>query len=280
MSSFTLTWRAADGTETPLDGSTGILVTRGPVGFDLPTPTLTIDNFVSADGAAFISQRRGPRLLAFPMFLRATRVQSLVAQLFTMFARPGTLIWSDSTNTRELRGVVYEGGLGGDLSVPASPSWRRIGPAQMLALDPWWYGAEESQTLSIAAPTAFNAAVAFSAAIPFNGGASASVAVTGDVDAYPVITVYGPADEVTVGCGGLEWQTDVVLSSGDVMTIDARPGSRGPRLNGGGVDWSLLTESSRLWPLPADTTSVVVGTVGSTGATAVSMTWEPRYATP
>lgn len=284
MASFTLSWRDALGTVTPLDGSTGILVTRGPVGLDLPTPQLTVDDYVAFDGGALVNRRHGPRTIAFPIYARhSTRVQTLVAQLATMFAAPGSLIRTDTNgDVRTLRSVVYEAGLSGDLSTPASPNWRRMGPAQFTVLDPWWYGDSVTQVLPLSSATAFNAAIPFNSAIPFNGGASVSVTNPGStgVDAHPVITVVGPASEVTISCNGSSWQTAAALTSSDVLVVDSRPGTRGPSLNGGGIDWSLLTQASRVWTLPAGTVPIVVGAVGSSGATSVTMAWESRYATP
>ncbi len=273
----TLTIVDATGAETALLPASGYRVLQDPLGFDVPPPLLTIDDYVGADGGALVESRRGPRPIVLPLDVsHPTRVQSRIRELAVLLAGPVSLRWSDGTVDRTLRSVVYEAGLSGDGDVDQA----RTVVLSLLALDPWWYGEQASAALPIAAPTAFNAAVPFNAAIPFNGGASTSVSIAGDLPAFPVIDVYGPADQVTIGCAGAEWQTAVALVAGDVLTIDTRPGRRGPRLNGAGVDWSLLTEASRLWTLPPGTTSVVVGTVGATVDTNIVMAWEPRFICP
>jgi hypothetical protein len=277
MTTVVLTWIASDGTETALIPSNGYTVLQDPAGVYAPPVVSTIDSFAQFDGASLVSTRRPARSIVIPLQLtHPSRVLTRFAELAAAVRSPGSLRWDDGTNVRTLKRVVYEGGLA-DAGDPTQGEL--VVPLAMTALDPWWYGEATSQTLPVSAPTAFNAAVAFNGAIPFNGGASVSVVNPG-VEAYPLITVTGPADEVTVGCAGLAWQTTIALSATDVLLVDSRPGTRGPRLNGAPVDWSLLTEASRLWPLPAGTASVVVGTVGSTGATSLAMQWEPRYATP
>lgn len=272
-----LTWIDSAGTETVWTAANGYTLLQDPAGLYVPANAVIVEDWVHFDGASLVGARRPSRSIVVPLEVtHPTRVMARVAELATMLAAPGSLRWDDGTNTRTLRSVIYEGGLA-DLGDPTQDGLAvSVG---LLALDPWWYGDPVTQVLPVVAPTAFNAAVLFNAVLPFNGGASAPVTNQG-VEAFPVITITGPADEVTIGCAGATWQTAQALSATDVLVVDSRPGSRGPRLNGTGVDWSLLTEASRLWPLPSGTSSIIVGTVGSTGATTVTMVWDPRFPTP
>lgn len=273
-----LTWVDANGASTVLDGSAGIYWGKGPIGLQAPGPSNIIDDYTTFDGGVLVNRRRSTRGFVLPIYLKhATRVQTLMSQLATMLQGPGKLQYADGTDTRELRQVIYEAGIDGS---GTANKLQRLLAVSMLALDPWWYGPANSQALSTSAVTAFDAAIAFDSAIPFDGGVGAGVTVLGDAEAYPVITVQGPATSLTVSCGGLSWSIAVALSASDVLVVDHRPGSRGPRLNGGAIDWSLLSEASRLWTLPIGATSVISGIVGATGATSIVMSWEPRYLTP
>ncbi len=275
-----LTWRDVNGVATVLSEANGYKVLRGAVGLGVAEPKDTIDSYIAFDGAALVKRRRDTLSVILPLFIKhATRAQTLVEQLATAVQGPGELEYADGVNTRFLKNVVYSGGLGGNLENAPNPLWRKV-PLALLALDPWWYGPANAAELSVATATAFDAAVSFDAVLPFDGGASASVSVTGDTSAYPVITVTGPATTLTVGSGGLSWSINAALIPGDVLVVDHRPGSRGPRKNGGLVDWSLLTQASRLFTLAPGTTSVISGTTGSTGATSISMQYEPRFLTP
>lgn len=275
----TMTWRDVDGNATVIsDGSAGITLRANPAGLEAPVPSNTIDPFVAFDGGVLVNRRRPVRSIALGLYLEhASRVETVVAQLAAMLQGPGELEWSDDINTRTLRQVIYEGGLDGSGDVTLL---ERSMVVSLLALDPWWYGPAMSSALSTSAATAFDAAVSFDAAIPFDGEASVGVIIAGDADAYPLITVTGPATTLTVGSGGLLWSISAPLIAGDVLVVDHRPGSRGPSKNGGLVDWSLLTAASRLFTLTPGTTSVISGATGTTGATSITMQYEPRYLTP
>lgn len=280
MSSFTLTWTDADGASTDLVRSEGLLVTRGPIGLDAPPVDNVLGQFTATDGASLTSRRRTPRQVILPFHLEhGTRVQTRVAQLARMLQGPGELTWTDGTSSRKLRRVIYEAGLSGDLSAASSPTWRRA-VVSLLALDPWWYGESTSVPLSIAAATAFDAAIPFDDAIPFDGGASTSITVDGDADAFPVVTVVGPVSALTVSNGVQAWQLAAAVASGATIEVDSRPTSRGPRVLGGETDWSLLTEGSRLWTLPAGSASIVANATGTSGATSITAQWESRWLTP
>lgn len=274
----TMTWTDSAGASTILDGSTGVLLMADPIGLDVAPPTNTIDDYLVGDGAALIGRRRTARSIALGIYVEhTTRVQTAIAQIASMFQGPGQLQWADEVNTRALRQVIYDGGIDGS-GIRNFKQGAMV--VSLLALDPWWYGAAQSQALSTATATAFSAAVAFSAAIPFDGGNSASVVVAGDGEAYPVITVTGPATTVTVGSGLTAWTNATALASTDVLVVDTRPGSRGPRLNGGAINWALLSDASRLFTLQAGVNSIVTGVTGGSGATSIVMQWEPRYLTP
>lgn len=278
-----LTWTSATGTVIAFNahGGIGYTMIRGALGLDAPPTQNTVDPYITFDGSALISRRRNARSVALPLLIKhATRAQTLVSALASALAAGGTLQYADGTVTYTLRNVIYDGGMQGDQREVASPLWRKV-VIDLLALDPWWYGASTSTTIGTGGTTAFSAAISFDAAVPFDGGNTTSVSITGDAEAYPVITAVGPYTTLTVGDAfGLSWSIAAALSASDTLIVDHRPGSRGPRLNGGAVDWSLLTAASRLWTLPAGSTSVVGSASGTTGASSVSMAWEPRHLTP
>lgn len=274
----TMTWIDSAGVATVLDGSSGILLQANPVGLEAPNPSNTIDEYAVFDGGVLANRRHPVRSIALGLYLEhATRVETVTAALAKMLQGPGQLQWSDDVNTRTLRQVIYEAGIDG--SGDRNLTQRSL-VVSLIALDPVWYGPPASQVLTLGELTAFNAAISFNSVIPFNGGGSSSVSVTGDVEAYPVFSLKGPIDSLTVGSGGGAWQLVSPLSPSDTMIVDHRPGSRGPRKNGGLVDWALLTESSRLWPLAQGITSLIVGAAGQTAETLAVMSWEPKYLTP
>lgn len=275
-----LTWIDASGVETELIPTNGFRVLQDPSGLGVPSPTLTVEDFVAFDGSALVSARRAARGIVLPLEVtHPTRVMTRLASLARMVAAGGSLRWDDGVNVRTLTGLVYEGGLTGD----GDPTQDALTVTlSLVAMDPWWYGDEVTESLTVTATTGFSAAVSFgSASVPFNGGGVDVLSVPGDTEAFPVVTVVGPFDELTVGiAGGLDWSLASPLAAGYTLVMDSRPGRAGPRLNGGAVDWSLLTPTSRRWLLPVGSASVVVGAVGSSGGSSVELTYEPRYLTP
>ena len=276
----TMTWIDAAGGETNIsDGSAGITLLDNPVGLEVPTPTNNIDEYAAFDGGVIINRRRPVRQIALAVYIEhATRVETMIEQVASMFQGPGQLRWTDGLQSRTLKQVIYEGGLDGSGIFTLR---ERVPVISLLALDPWWYGAQQSTVIPFAAPTSFDAALAFSSLFPFDGGGSVAVPIDGDGDVWPTFTVTGPETTLTIGSGGITWQLAAPLAAGHTIVVDHRPGSRGPSLDGAPIDWSLLTEASRLFALAAGTgTSVIIGASGTTGASTVTMTWEPRHLTP
>lgn len=278
---ITLTWTDSAGVATVLSGDYGYDVKAGVSGVSEPPPVVNvIAEYVSFDGAALVNRRRAARPLVLPVKVTHTsRPQTAVATLLRLFQGPGALTFDDGTTARYLRQVVYETAVEIEAEQSSGQGWR-LYAVSLVALDPWWYGAPELYALPVSAATPFNAAIPFNAAVPFNGGSSITIDVDGDTDAFPVVTVYGPATGVSMTAGGLEWETAVELAASDVLVVDTRPGSRGPRLNGGAVDWSLLTAESRLWLLPTGSQSVLFGVAGDGDLTAAQLQFSPRYLTP
>lgn len=273
-----LTWVDQAGTATVLDGSAGILARANPVGLEAANPSNVIDDLVNFDGGVLVNRRRPVRQIALPLYFEhATRVETVLGQAATMLQGPGTLTWTDDVNVRTLKQVIYETGLDGAGETTLLEATRVV---SLLALDPFWYGAAGSAILPTDAVTAFNAAISFNSVTAFNGGGTLAVTVPGDVEAYPVVTVTGPVDTLTVGSGGAAWELASPLSPSDTLIVDHRPGSRGPRKNGGLVSWVLLTEASRLWPLDKGITTVIVGATGATAETTIVLAFESRYLTP
>lgn len=275
-----LTWFDADNEETVLDDTTGYVSLTGAIGLGAPTPLNTIDPYNAFDGGALVKRRQDVKQVVLPMLVEhATRVETGIGDLARKFRGPGILQWADGTHTRYLRNVVYESGLQGDHS-NYNPLWRYV-VVSLLALDPWWYESAQSTALSTTGGTPYDANIAYDADIPYDGGDSVSVIVESDDEVFPIVTVDGPATTLTVSSDSLGWSIAAPLAAGQVLTVDTRPSNRGPRLNGGPVDWSLLTAPSRLWTWSAPgTKSIVTGVSGATDQTTIVVQWEPRFLTP
>ncbi len=280
------TWIAADGRTTELTPANGYKVLAGVMGLDAPPVELNTEARTEGDGSLLVKRRTGIRHVLLSIFVdTGSSPRTAVAMLADVFRGPGTLrVSSDGSTFRNLRDAYYETGLEGDEgrgnSLPAY--WRKVVVA-LQALDPWWYADAVTQAIAFGGVVAFDsAAVTFdSPTTPFDGGNATTFMVAGHADAYPVWTLTGPFTSlvVNVNTSGT-FQLASALTAGNVITVDTRPGSRGPSLNGGAVDWALLTAASTLPTLPTGTVSVVASTAGTTGASLINVQYEPRWLTP
>jgi hypothetical protein len=279
-------WTSADGSLIDLASATYCLA-PDTYGLDsAPVELLTMPR-LSAPGSARVGRRHPEREMFWVIqILSQPSTTTAVRDLARAFVQGGSLALTVDGSTRELREIEYRGGLEGvwnfaEPGVVGGPN-RRMG-ATMVALDPWWYGAGDLVVLSSDAATGFDdAAVGFDdAAVLFDGASATPVLVSGDAAPSPVTTITGPYDTLTVGiAGGLAFQLSSALGAGDVITVDTRPGNRGPRLNGGAVDWSLLTAVSRLFELPLGGSVLLAQATGTTGDSQVSVAWDERWLTP
>ena len=101
---------------------------------------------------------------------------------------------------------------------------------------------------------------------------------TGDVDAWPVITVYGPGEDVSVTnvTTGASWTVTGPLLPGSVLEVDHRPGHKTVRLDGVNA-FDQLTETSSLWPLRRGVNQVEVGTIDTDVDTLITFTWRRNW---
>jgi hypothetical protein len=284
-------FQSYDGTIWPLEGP-GIYATQGSLqGLFEPSFEYTIDQRVGADGAVVASSRLGVRRVVLSVYFDdyelvtqlAENPQTLWGRMVASFRAGGVFRFTRADgSSRVLRRIILE--------APTTSSFLRLDTGEvhvqnlpLVALDPWWYGSAQSIPLVIAGDSIpWSPALPWSPSLPWNGGATVTINVFGSAPAFPVIDVYGPSTDIVVGVvGGTSWRSLRVLAAGERLTVDHRPGSRGPTLQGSPFpNWSLLTEASRTWTLPVGSQIISVIIQGDTSVTSATLTWEPRWLTP
>lgn len=278
-----LTWTDANGSTHDLYDPASLIVVEGALGLEAPPITNTIAPFVGLDGGALIKRRRPVRPIVLPIILRhSTRALTKIAEVAAALQGPGELTHNDGTNSRTLLDVYYESGLEGARfrTAGSAGTWRRF-VVSLVALNPWWHDDATTVAINTGAISFNDAATAFNAAVDFNGRGETTLTVAGDTTALPIWTIDGPYTTLSVAAqGGQSFELAGALADGDQIVIDTRPGNRGPRLNGGDIDWSLLTPESRLWELPAGSPVVACGASGDDGGSGVSVAYRQRWLTP
>lgn len=170
-------------------------------------------------------------------------------------------------------------------------------PIRLRALDPYWRAVSEhihtfEQDVfdNNASPTAFDAPVPFDSLIPFDGVDAQGVAilkivVSGDVETWPRFEVIGPGSSVEAAnisypSAKKVWRFSAPLGSGDVLTIDSRPGVRSVLVNDLNR-YGDLSNDSHLWPLLPGVNHVVVRVLDYVpGTSMMRVKTRDRWSTP
>lgn len=280
--SDSLTWFDAAGVAVELTNLDGAVFARaGAIGLDAAPVEMTTSAYLSASGAALVGRRFPRRRVAIPFHISGS-VRDTVQLLAATFQGPGVLRLTQPDRVRELTNVIYELGLEGAEASGVIGQWSNV-VVGLVALDPWWYGESKFVSLNIGAQIDFDDSdVDFDdAATGFDGPSSTGVTVDGHAAVSPVTTIEGPFDSCIIGiAGGQAFELAGPLAAGDAIIVDTRPGSRGPRLNGGAVDWSLLTPASRLWEMPVGVTVLNSTVSGDDIGSNIEVTFRERWLTP
>ena len=287
-----VTWIAADGTELPFTPAHNITQLRGSLGLDAPPVQLSLAPRFALPGSSLTNSRNPHRPVVLPLFLEgdpvedrlhllASKLMQGLGQLrYSTFGAGGALV-----RNRTLRRVMYETGLEGDMSsdVAEQHVWRKR-TLSLLALDPWWYGDDRTVVLRFGDDVTYDSsAVGYDdPTIGYDGSSTTALPIAGDAEAFPVVEITGPFS------AGLRLQVDgqrritVVnaLGAGDVLTIDSRLETRGPRLNTGEVEWRLITPEVSPFTLPVGRQSITVAGTGFDSSSSIVLTWSERHLLP
>jgi hypothetical protein len=280
---ISLTWQDATGGRLLLTGSQ-VRVLRGVQGLDaLPTANSWQER-VSFDGSALMSNRKPVRSLVLPLAVIGSNPQLLVRDVLARFQRGGQLEATVEGSTRILFECEFEGAADVRSADSVGPMFRKLA-VNLTAGDPWWYGPTQQIDLAFAAETPFDeAAVDFDdAGTPLDGGDSTLFTVSSDIDVFPEFVVTGPFTDLSVSNSltGAAWQIAQPVPAGQVLVVDARPGRRGPRMQGAArPDWSLVTSPSRLFTLRPGSNTIAVGAAGDDPDSNVQLRYRARFATP
>jgi phage-related protein len=100
----------------------------------------------------------------------------------------------------------------------------------------------------------------------------------GDAHAYPVWTLTGPCDTVTVTTGDTTWTVPAGLTDAETLVIDARRGVKTCQINGVSA-WGRLAPGSVIATLAPGDNLLDFEAVGATAATTISVRWAERWLT-
>jgi hypothetical protein len=269
-------------------------------GLDLPPYELVTDAIPLQPGQRLRAVKTNPRTVDLPIHIRATSttlLQSMIRSLrwaFEPTAGDGTLQITAPDGVARNLNCRYQGGWLGDLSSDHyGVTWQDI-LVTLYACDPYFYAigpivtnfAIGSLVTTFLTTPAGNTADKF---LPLQLTGSTVLGIVpitnlGDVLAWPVWTVTGPATNVILTnflpdgtSRTLEVDPSTPLTTGQIMVIDTRPGHKtviGP----GGVNmFGDMNATSVIWSLQPGTNTVRVSVTGATVATQVRLEYTPAY---
>lgn len=281
--SETLSFVEPDGTETVLP------VTRGIGGRFMPPVAMFDDPVPSSDGTRLRALRFDARTVIVPIWLESADLESHRAVLRDWARRlnprrgDGRLRVAVDGTVRELT-VRYREGFGLEENYfhftetklafyAPDPYWRDVTPTQMT----FGIGATQPGFLPLPHATTGSFLTLGASTIAL----SQSVPNLGDVEAWPVWTITGPALSVTVRNvnTGQELTLTGTLGAGEVAIVDTRPGVKSVRI-GGVSRFDVLSAASVLWALQPGANAVAITLPGATASSTVTMAFVSRWLAP
>ncbi|MGE3267148.1 MAG: hypothetical protein AB7P40_00275 [Chloroflexota bacterium] len=285
-------WVDPDNVAHSLDDGETIRYTRGSVGLGLPPLDIVRSEVPYQPGSRVRRVRTTERELTLPFLLQADayadlRTQKQVMQRYLWSSdaegddvRYGYLRFTLVTgDTRQIRALYLEG-LEGDTS-QQYVTWEDIA-LTFLCPDGWFEDISDTVvtfTKGAAAVTWFGRPW-----FPFTllGSTlidSVSVDNTGDLEAWPIWTLTGPANSPVFR----NLTTGAILSipynvpAGGTLTIDTRPGYRRVVDQTGNSRYGVIPAGSTLWSLARGLNQISVSAGSTTTATALTMNYRRRY---
>lgn len=269
------------------DTNAAVFLQPGFTGFDAPPTTPFIDGTPSLAGASWQGSHDDPRAIFVPIYTEGSSRTEAVALRRALISSVhhtrglSTVCVAEPDGFRRYLQCVYTGGAeGAEGTDNAGLTWTIYG-LNFIAIDnPYWFGDVISPT-----PWVVSSPRAFFPLAPMLFTLSASQVLggtlienTGDVDAYPVWTLNGPATSLTLTLGSSVFHTTTALTLGQSLTLDTDPRSQ-TILDGTGTNrWADVDDTDfDLWALPPGINAVTVAVGGGGTGTQLSVSYQPRY---
>lgn len=257
----------------------------------MPPVAVSSRTAILAPGSVITGVQHSSRDLVVPLRLNAAD-QDEADDTLRAFARAldplrgdVTVVVTDSAgNSRQIEGTY----LGGWESVALA--WCRSAEASgrilLLCANPYWRNTVDDTEIfdaTFAGPsTGFDdAGTDYDEAWPFDGEGGGQYVFaldnTGDVDAWPVFTIVGPAS-ITGAIAlpsGKAWRLDDLLD-GETLVINTDPRQAQVTVNGNNA-YGRLADNPTLWTLPTGTTAVALQLAGADGGSSYEVRWRPQF---
>lgn len=267
------------------DWENGWVLQPGARGLDMPAYAFTQDESPGIDGYDVRQVRAEGKEIALPISFWAddsrtaylTRRRTLIRSLNPKRG-PGTLTVTQPDGAARTIAAYYTAGLEGDESLDAAGARWCTTVLTFGCPSPYWLGPEVTTEWKTGTTGTFFPVLPLTVG-DSNVLGSVTVDNDGDDNAYPVWTVTGPATSVTLTnttTGDVLLLTRTITGT-DTVVIDTRERRQTAVLNDVTNLWGNLSTASTMWPLVTGINDLTLSVAGSTTATRVRMTYQPRY---
>lgn len=245
----------------------------------LPPVSVQTAKLPLAGGSRFRTARHDERVVLVPVVVPGPQDGRAELRSWARALDPtkgeGTLTVVDGPYAGRQLSCVYDGGL-----ETFQEQYPGLGLTTLAfrAADPYWYDSTENQiTLTTGGDRLW---FPFPPLVlsPMEVWGGATITNVGDVGAYPVFTIEGPGDVLTVTneTTGEWWEMRYRFFAGETLVVDTRPGRKSARLDGANVFVGLWPESV-LFPFAAGPNQITIALTEASGDTSVRITWRNRW---
>jgi len=283
----TLSWTDVDGAVTVLtdDGTVG--AAYGLEGRFMPPTEVAYQTSQVAAGGTVTLVRHDVRELAVPIEVWAEDQTAFRAALrslaltFNATRGDGTFTATGPDGTSRQLTCRYVGGLAPIEDWSAFNAHVTTVVVVLRAHDPYWTDVAPQTDTFAAGEQGLWLPWPPVTVLPDGVFASARVVNAGDVVAWPVWTITGPATTLKIlnRTSGLKIVLAAAIGAGQTVTIDTRPGVKSVADSAGANRFASLTSTSRLWPFVAGPNIVEISFTGQSDDTAVDLSWRRRWLT-
>lgn len=282
-----LTLIGANGDTIPLDNGSDFVLSSGFRGTGLAASELRV-TASAGDGGTWRGTRKASRDLDVPLTVLGSSRDDVETKL-----RRFAAALSDRYGTPKLR-ATYGDGTSYDLEVHyvAGAETTYGSDARNLfcnwamtwqAPDPFWVsnravefsvGASAQTRGLLAAPVGETATLSALRVSSSQALGSLTIENPGDVDAFPVWTIDGPATSVSITLDGVGFTYGETLVSGNRITIDTRTATV---TNAAGVNkYGFLGTAPKLFRIPPGTSTLSIVATGADSNTRINGYFNPR----
>ena len=282
-----LSWIDVSGTETTLNGETNYRALVGRQNFFMPPVSIISQQVPMQPGVRDKYVQIGAGDPKLPVLVYAVDEPTLAmarrALVFAMNPLRGSGTLRSTAQDGAVRDLVCRlvTGLEGDESAQNRTPGSFLAPLEFEAADPFWYDRDyTSLSFTTGASVLFLSSPFLGPHLSSSGiSSNFSVYNSGDVEAWPIWTITGPGNTITLANGttGKSLVLSITLAAGQVLTIDTRPGHKTVVRENGSNQFATVSSTSSLWSLATGNNAMALNISGTTAASGLQLQYKQRY---